>query len=87
MKQKTAMMELIDMFEADAKEYELDNVTIYSIINLYKKQAIKLLEKEKEQIEEAYRNGFNNGIDMANPISIVKQITPWVYYNETYKED
>lgn len=79
MKQKTAMQEFIDMFELDAKEYELDNVTIYAIINLYKKHAIKLLQKEKEQINEAYLDGH---FDCYQGIYKSKN-----YYNETYKQD
>lgn len=93
MKQKTAMMELIDIFEADAKEYELDNVTIYSIINAYKKEAIKRLEKEKEQMGLSDNNGFNRSLYLREveyggseywdeqPLSFES------YYNETYKQD
>lgn len=79
MKQKTAMMEFIDMLESDAKEYELDNVTIYAVINLYKKQATKLLEKEKEQIINAFDAG-DSSYDYW-------EFTKEDYYNETYKHE
>ena len=51
---KTAMQELIEYVEE-----MWSNVGIEEII---KKKAEQLLEKEKEQIEESYSNGYNDGL-------------------------
>ena len=61
---KTAMQELI---------FELKLIEAYPMITLVLRMANDLLEKEKEQIIEAYCEGNND-------ISAEK------YYNQTYKQ-
>ena len=88
MKNKTAMMEWIDMLEADAKEYELDNVTIYSIINAYKKEAIKLLQKEKDQIMEAYNTTNTSTIVDKDGLTYLEYFASAEhYYRWKFKQD
>tara|TARA_R110000868_G_scaffold349408_1_gene610690 strand:- start:533 stop:724 length:192 start_codon:yes stop_codon:yes gene_type:complete len=51
---KTAMQDLIEYME---EMYSKDNI-LEVIIN----KSNKLLEKEKDQIEESYSNGYNDGL-------------------------
>lgn len=72
---KTAMQEFID------------NVIPMHIIELHDiKQAIKkALEKEKEQIIEAYEDGKQNGMDSITNIHMY--IIGEMYYNQTYNQN
>ena len=69
MKQKTAMQDLISYFKK--RGY------MYAVL-----KAEELLEKEKEQIIDAYDNGlFDGSMDDVNDRVFTD------YYNETYKQD
>ena len=76
MKQKTAIIELIEILEEEAKQYEV--VEPYIACGLHKaiEEAKQLLEKEKKQIMDVYDElpleNFNGAEE---------------YYNQTYKQD
>jgi hypothetical protein len=38
----------------------------------------------KEEIEDAYNDGKNNGMDISHPWSITKEISANEYHNKTY---
>ena len=69
---KTAMQELID---------ELKLIEAYPMSPLVLRMANDLLEKEKEQIMEAYRQGLQDYTKHDEGEVIRKE----QYYNETYK--
>jgi len=71
---KTALQELIELLEA--KEQDIFS-SEYFVVHAIKMKAESLLEKEKEQIIDAFyqgRNLYNNFNDDSEE-----------YYNETYK--
>ena len=70
MKQKTAMMELVDYMKAN---FHLTDESL--------EKFEQLLKKEKEQISDAYANGFDIGSDGAY-LRVYD-----MYYNETYLEE
>lgn len=72
---KTAMQELVDIMNQDQvsfTEWFQDNYQI-------------LIEKEKEQIIEAYEDGKQNGMDSITNIHMY--IIGEKYYNQTYNQD
>ena len=71
MKQKTAMMELIEWLNLNGMKPDVG-------IPAIKDKAQQLLEKEKEQIIEAFDYASN---------SDDKEYADKYYYNETYKQD
>ena len=75
MKTKTAMQDLIDKWRLESSHH-IPNAPIYQ---KFIEDAKQLLEKEKEQIMDAYWNGNSDGHIGENYIS--------EYYNETYKQD
>ena len=67
---KTAMQELID---------EIKLIEAYPMSPLVLRMATDLLEKEKEQIKDAYLQGsFDDGPDITNSEQ---------YYNQTYNQN
>ena len=66
---KTAIQEWFDELRA---EYP------YLANTLYKRGFKKYLEKEKEQIENAYSEGYSDGVQEPNPNE--------EYYNQTYSK-
>jgi hypothetical protein len=72
---KTIMQELVDIMNQDQvsfTEWFQDNYQI-------------LIEKEKEQIIEAYEDGKQNGMDSITNIHMY--IIGEKYYNQTYNQD
>ena len=83
---KTAMQELLQILEAKILPCDDDNSYVYGMnvahANLIYNIKNGFLEKEKEQIMNAYLKGDNNGCgcyDFSTPIDAHN------YYNETYK--
>lgn len=74
MKQKTAMMELINTIKENKHLCDMVQVMIL------REEAQRLLKKEKEQIIKANRDG----VDMAISDEFITGVQ---YYNETYKQD
>jgi hypothetical protein len=75
---KTAMQEFLDYM----KEYNMilvkEGIEPNLLIKMLQHKAEKLLEKEKEQIKEAWYNGGVNGM------GLFETNTGEEYYNETY---
>lgn len=79
MKQQTAMQELIDYLkELDSHIGHKTTYTdgLHASIN----KAQQLLEKEKEQIMNDYKNGFEDGCNMTQEFNVL-------YFEETYKQN
>jgi hypothetical protein len=76
---KTAMQELID---------DLDRTLVKSIFERLEKEGLfnKGLEKEKEQIMEAYRYGHIDGFTSANHLGTEFE-NEEQYYNQTYNQN
>jgi hypothetical protein len=73
---KTAMQEMIDWIEErfnNPKETEVF------------KKATELLEKEKEQIENTFADGFVEGVETQK--SGKQLLFPEQYYNQTYNQN
>lgn len=91
MKQKTAMMELRDSIKASigSMNGELNDYKSgykQCLIDIQYQIDNKLLEKEKEQIEESNLVGFECAIDVKNGLKI-KFESNKDYYNQTYLEE
>ena len=77
---KTAMQLLFEEFEAlskvskDAKDERTAN-----LIDFLCERKQVALEKEKEQIENAYSDGYSDGVQEPNPND--------EYYNQTYNQN
>ena len=72
---KTAMQELIDFLEPELKMHDFLQLPAYE-------KAKDLLEKEKQQIINAHREGVYNNTLGNNDFESEEQ-----YYNETFKND
>lgn len=84
MKQKTAMMELIEKLYLRLN-YHLESLSPSpEIIELIIKDATQLLEKEKEQIMDAYKKSTSQ-FSLDSRIDYPKSAEQ--YYNETYKHE
>lgn len=70
---KTAMQELIDFLEPQIKMHDFLQLPAYE-------KALSLLEKEKEQIYEAFVDGDNRG-DNEIPFNCEQ------YYNQKYNNE
>jgi hypothetical protein len=77
---KTALQELIEKIQSLKK---LDGVI--NAIDVITFMAEKQLEKEKEQIIEAYEDGKQNGMDSITNIHMY--IIGEKYYNQTYNQN
>lgn len=73
---KTAMQELID---------ELKLIEVYPMSPLVLRMATDLLEKEKEQIENTFADGFVEGVETQK--SGKQLLFPEQYYNQTYNQN
>ena len=81
MKQKTAMQELrLRLIDRSEQFRRADMLGPFTTLTLVLTEIeLELLEKEKEQIENAYTEGYlDDGNTDFNPIE---------YYNKTYKQD
>lgn len=78
MKQKTAMMRLYDQLIREKMRLNLSDEWKYCYESM--EELIQYyLEKEKEQIMEAYDKGMYSSLQHSR--------TPRQYYNSTYKQD
>ena len=75
MKQKTAIMELIEKLENNIERFD-DDPILNRIFKLCANTAKQLLEKEKEQIMDAYAEGHYIGF-----------YNPEDYYKQTYLKE
>lgn len=72
---KTAMQELIDRLDKTEKQLDRENnLVMSSALFAAKNMALELLEKEKEQIKEAFIDG-EDGVPAEQ------------YYNQTYNQN
>lgn len=78
-KQNTAMQELIDWSQNDLEIYNEDTDEALRIFKAIKDKATELLEKEKEQIEEAFIDGKCEGMHS-------KSKSSEEYFNEKFNE-
>ena len=78
---KTAMQELMNKVQSINERYELTGDANW-LMNEIIDHIENSLEKEKEQIIEAYEEGKQNGIDSITNIHMY--IIGEKYYNETY---
>lgn len=85
---KTAMQELIDKLEITEKQLDKENNLILSCaIFAAKNMAIQLLEKEKEQIVNAYKEGCGYEYEYIfneNKNFLEESVE---YYNQTYNQN
>ena len=76
---KTAMQQLIDIIKSSKQEADVQGVGICEVLDYHgiEDKATELLEKEREQIEEAHYEGgyYTNG-----SVHEAKQ-----YYKDTYQ--
>ena len=72
------MQELIDRLDKTEKQLDKENnLVMSSALFAAKSMALESLEKEKEQIIDAYCNGYQHG-------STLEIIQSDEYYNQTY---
>jgi predicted patatin/cPLA2 family phospholipase len=82
---KTAMQELIDRLDVTEKQLDKENNLIMSCaLFAAKNMAIEALEKEKDQIINAYEDGKENQRESIT--NIYKYIIGEYYYNQTYNQ-
>jgi hypothetical protein len=77
-KKQTAVEWLVD-------ELSLKSMALKIMLNAHKEIYEKAKEMEKQQIEDAYRNGKVNSFDVMNIGAV--NITSEQYYNETFKSE
>ena len=77
---KTAMQELIDRLDKTEKQLDKENnLVMSSALYAAKSMALEYLEKEKEQIADAFRNGSTSSMLGGGH---------WTqYYNQTYNQN
>ena len=81
--QKTALMELIsELHQWAADKYCLYSEEQIKVVRDVINRATELLQKERQQIEEAYNQGDYDGFDGNTP----KYFNSTDYYNKTYKQ-
>ena len=71
------MMTALQEYINELKEYKKTTFVDKLVITFWIVKAEKLLQKEKEQIQDAYAQGYSDGVQEPNPNDD--------YYNETYK--
>ena len=74
----TAMQELIEIVEMDANNH------VEISMRVFHKMLLDGLEKEKQQIIDAYTGGFNTGLSFDGKKPIV---TSKDYYDQTFKNN
>ena len=77
---KTALEELIDML-IEARSVSIESEDIEQTYTNAIRLALSMLEKEKEQIENAYIDGLSE-----QPVPFFSNHQAEQYYNETYNE-
>jgi hypothetical protein len=78
---KTAMQELVEYIQINATKFSLMNT--YNIL----KEIEPYLEKEKEQIMNAYEDGYE-ACDMDEAMEVNKKLTSGdLYYNMNYNQN
>jgi hypothetical protein len=78
---KTAMQELVEHIQINATKFSLMNT--YNIL----KEIEPYLEKEKEQIMNAYEDGYE-ACDMDEAMEVNKKLTSGdLYYNMNYNQN
>ena len=83
---KTAMQELIDRLDKTEKQLDKENnLVMSSALFAAKSMALESLEKEKEQIIDAYEDGKQNGMDSITNVHMY--IIGEEYYNQTYNQN
>ena len=83
---KTAMQELIERLDKTEKQLEKENNLIMSsALYAAKSMALEFIEKEKEQIIQAYEDGKENQRESIT--NIYKYIIGEFYYNQTYNQN
>jgi VIT1/CCC1 family predicted Fe2+/Mn2+ transporter len=83
MDKKTAMQELINLLETQRRLFiEAERHTLADGIGRTILLSKQFLEKEKEQIIEAYEDGKQNGIESITNVN--KYTIGEYYYNQTY---
>jgi hypothetical protein len=76
---KTAMQELIEWLDVAIEELKGNDSTDFAEgLVAARVKANKSLEKEKEQIIDAYSQGYGDGVQEPNPND--------EYYNQTYNQ-
>ncbi len=82
---KTALQELIEIIESSKQDADIQGVGICEVLDYHgiHDKATELLEKEREQIENAHANGIH---DASACINGEKFKTSEEYYNETYNQ-
>ena len=76
---KTAMQELIERLDKTEKQLDKENNLIMSsALYAAKRMALEGLDKEKEQIIDAYTEGYTNWDS---------ELTSVEYYNQTYNQN
>ena len=88
---KTAMQELIEKLKAQQKILEKeDSIVLAAALYAGQRMAEELLEKEKEQIMNAYSDGAKggaNGTKGQHEFGWVSIQTKEKYYNQTYNQN
>ena len=82
---KTAMQELIDRLDKTEKQLDKENnLVMSSALYAAKSMALEYLEKEKEQIKDAYHKG--GYLLIKKPYGeFVEEVEQ--YYNQTYNQN
>jgi vacuolar-type H+-ATPase subunit E/Vma4 len=85
---KTAMQELIERLDKTEKQLEKENnLVMSSALFAAKNMALEALEKEKEQIINAYEDGYE-ACDMDEAMEVNKKLTSGdLYYNMNYNQN
>jgi len=82
---KTAMQELIEKLDKIEKQLDKENnLLMSSALFAAKSIALEFIEKEKEQIIDAYEDGKQNGVESITNVNAY--IIGEYYYNQTYNK-
>jgi hypothetical protein len=82
---KTAMQELVERLDKTEKQLENENnLVMSSALFAARSMALEALEKEKEQIIDAYENGVGdeNERNLSGKFTNAEE-----YYNQTYNQN
>ena len=86
---KTALMQLMDNIELQIEKEKIEGKFGIGIWGLHqaKNLVIELLEKEKEQIIDAYEDGYE-ACDLDEVMEVNKKLTSGkLYYNMNYNQN
>ena len=91
MKEKTAMMQLIDLVNKDIKDAEINGYKSEEYLDALHGvifDAESLLEDEQEQIYDAYVGGWNDDTDLKDDEIMHHEDSPYYkYYRDMYPTD